>query len=119
MKKISWKPDIRNLRGNDNAIGLLLTIFLFILGIVVLVAVLVLVFGPIMFVGMCLLIACAFILLMRKGKIPEFNIRRPRPFYLLLFFGLLLIGLSAIGMEIVSPEFTGIQQSIANLFGGI
>jgi len=101
---------------NDYGIGCVFALFLFILGMAVLTFALIYVVGPLMFIGVCLLVATAFILWKQKGKIPAFSVKQP--FWLLLLLGLLLIGLSSLGLEMVSPEFENLRQFALNIFGG-
>jgi len=102
--------------GDDvEAVGIILAIFLFILGMTVLTFALMFVVGPFMFIGVCLLVAAAFVLWKQRGKIPAFQIKQP--FWLLLIAGLALVVLSSFGLEMVSPEFQAFQNTVSGIFG--
>lgn len=94
--------------------GIFGIILVFIVGIVVILALISLVFGIFTLIGMCLLAAAAFILLMKKGAV---TIAPSSVFMWLLVAGLILVFFGQVVMDIGSVDLSTIPglEALHNL----
>lgn len=103
-------------KADDALIGMgaLGVILVFIVGVVVVLALISLVFGVFTLIGMCLLAAAAFILLMKKGAV---TIAPTSVFMWLLVTGLILVFFGQVVMDIGSVDLSTIPglETIHNL----
>lgn len=97
-----------------SGMGILGVILVFIVVVVIILAIISLVFGVFTLVGICLLIAAAFILLMKKGAV---TIAPNSVFMWLLIAGLILVFFGQVVMDIGSVDMSAIPglEALHNL----
>jgi len=96
------------MKEDDDAIGLMVGLLILFVIIILGAVVLSFVLGLFGFIGICLLLASAYILFMAKGKVTIKS-----PFFILLIAGLSLIFISQVaGMEIYTVELAEFRWTL-------
>ena len=111
---------MRHLKNHNDALigmGMLGVLLVFIVLGVIILAVISLVFGIFTLIGMCLLIASAFVLFMKRGAI---TIAPNSPFLWLLIGGLILVFFGQVVMDIGSVDLSVIPglEGLHNIVHG-